>query len=824
MGTKKYEHLFEPDYRRMIGRADMFHIGMIPYGPYGMPVGNGRFGGPVWEESGSVLSMQLNHTDVFMHNDSSANSADESGCLGQLTVDFGETVFDSSTRQRLSLYDGKLIIQGSGVFIEIVVCSEPDIIYINVDDKREKPKEIVIKLNMVREPEVRKNLFCAESVFRIYEKESVLLLSQKFEETCDTGRTENDHYCATAAAVTVRQRKGQVKVNSEKSAEIVLPAVKEQFSILIGGTASMDPYKDIEETVLSDVRDRRLFGEILKAVSGWWEEFWKKSYVYLPDLPEYEKRRTYYMYLANISNHGKFPSKYNGGIWIAEGDRRDWGNWYWNWNQDALYQPLFSANHMELMEPMFRMREECYHRFRAAARQLWGIQSESAIFIGETIGVLGAEILPEEIAEELREYLAGRKELTVTLKRFAERRNHYLVPWNWGLSGGPVSYVTHTMAATQETAEYFWQKYSYTKDQTWLREHAYSFIKGAAELYRNYDGFIQEEDGYFHFNRTNLHEHIWGGRDIIDDLSLARGVFAVAIKASEKLDTDKDLREKWKYCLEHLAPYPLSSEKDTLGYTTYNCSGKMTWGQGKKPAFRVRALEGTESPQFKMLEKFDVLNMETRDQKLDSGQWKIAVNTFYDTPGYRNQFEKKLEDKNGSSRFLEDAAKLGRAEELEVMFASQYKAFHDTPNGLHDQGDYYSAEGYGTWSAAIQQALHQSIAPLPGEKPVIHVFPAWPRKWNAKYRLLAKDGFLVSSSLTDGEIEYVEIDSQLGERCDIRNPWNCYVDLYRNGKKAENFKAKENELISFDTVAGENIVMVKEGDDPEHYYSAEIKL
>lgn len=800
----------------------MIHNGVISFGPYGLPVGNGRLGGSVWEESGSVLSMQLNHTDVFMYNDASANSTDESGCLGQISVDFGGTVFDLSTAQRLSLYEGKLMIQGSGVLIEMVVCPEPDIIYICIDDRREEPKEIAIKLDMVRDPEIRKNLFRAQSVFRVYEKERCILLSQKFEESCDTGRNENDHYCATAAAVTVQQRKGTVGVNGEKSAVIMLPATKGKFSILIGGTASVDSCTDVEHIALSAALDPRLFEEVKGTVSGWWMDFWKKSYVYLPGLPEYEKKRTYYMYLANISNHGSFPSKYNGAIWIAEGDRRDWGNWYWNWNQDSLYQPLFSANHMELMEPMFRMRERCYDNYRTAARQLWGISNESAIFIGETAGVLGAEILPEEIAEELREYMAGRKELTVTLKMFGERRNSYLVPWNWKLSGGPVSYVTHTMAATQETAEYFWQKYTYTKDMEWLRDHAYVFIKGAAELYRNYEGFVQETDGYFHFNRTNLHEHIWGGRDVIDDLSFARGIFAVAVKASEILGVDEEMRQKWEYCLEHLAPYPSSSEADTLGYTTCNQSGNQTWAQGRKPAFLVRALDGTESPQFKMLEKFDVLNMETRDQNLDNGQWKIAVDTFYDTPGYRNQFKKGLEDKNGSSRFLEDAAKLGRSEELEVMFASQYKAFHDTPNGLHDQGDYYSAEGYGTWSAAIQQALNQSIAPLPGKDPVIHVFPAWPIKWNAKYQLLAKDGFLVSSSLENGEIQYVEIESQLGAICHIRNPWKCSVDLYRYGRKAENFNVGENGLLSFETIVGENIVIVKEGDNPERYYSSGI--
>lgn len=212
-----------------------------------------------------------------------------------------------------------------------------------------------------------------------------------------------------------------------------------------------------------------------------------------------------------------------------------------------------------------------------------------------------------------------------------------------------------------------------------------------------------------------------------------------------------------------------------------------------------------------MLEKFDVLNLETRDQKKDKGQWKIALNTFYATPGYANQYLDSIPDLNGSSRFLEDAAKLGLADELKVMFYTQYKMFQNTPNLLHDQGDYYSAEGYGTFSMALQQALNQSLSPLPGEDPVIRVFPAWPREWDAKYKLLAKGGFLVSSSMTSGAIDYVEIDSQLGGECRIRNPWDEKVDVYRNGIKSETLRGKENSLLAFDTEVGEHILLVPKG-------------
>ena len=143
-------------------------------------------------------------------------------------------------------------------------------------------------------------------------------------------------------------------------------------------------------------------------------------------------------------------------------------------------------------------------------------------------------------------------------------------------------------------------------------------------------------------------------------------------------------------------------------------------------------------------------------------------------------------------------------------------------NLLFDQGDYYSAEGYGTFAAALQDALNQSLSPTPVGDPVIRVFPAWPTAWDAKYKLLAKDGFLVSSSMKSGDIQYVEIESQLGGVCRIRNPWNTNVVLYRNGIQAETITSSQNALMSFNTVMGEDIVLVRPGTTPDMYRTSSL--
>lgn len=820
--------LFDADYEELVSRSDLEHTGLITFSPYGMPIANGKFGGPVWQNNENVLAMQLNHTDTFMFNDASANSEWDyrSGALGVLNVDFGSPVFSDGLKQCLSLYDGRLNLKDDDISVNVISDNGRDTVLISVDDNRKNPADITIDLKMTRSPNERKGLWSAVSSFDINNDEKYIALNQVFSEPSDTGISVNDHYCATSVTVRVPEADASVSSVDSQTARITIPAKTGKFTIVIGGCSSMDTEENVADVSYGNCIDTEGYDKVYESNKNWWKDFWSKSYVYIPTQLKYEQRRTYYMYLAGISNSGKYPSKYNGGNWIAEGDRRDWGNYYWNWNQDSLYQPFNQANHMELMDPLYTMRDKCYEQYKVAAKQLWGIEGGDAIFIGETSGILGAETLPESIVPDLQKYLEGTGSLTAEVRALGEKRNRFLPPWNWKFSAEPennsVSYVSHTLVATQETAEYYWQKYCYTKDINWLKDDAYKYIKGAAELYRNYSGFIQEEDGYFHFNRTNLHEHIWGGRDIIDDLSLARGIFEVAVKASEILNVDEDLRKEWQYCLDNIAPYPLSTEPDAISHLGTGAQAKKTLALGRSPSYTIRGF-APETPQFKMLEKFDVMNMETRDQELDDGLWDLLLDTYYETPGYKQQVLGNYNDRNGSSRFLENIAKLGLADDFKAALINQYQMFADNPNLLFDQGDYYSAEGYGTWANGIQQALMQSIAPNPTGEEVIRVFPAWPTEWDAKYKLLAKGGFLVASSMTDGEVDYVEITSQLGGTCRIRNPWNENLVLYRNGVKSEIIASEENALVTFETGVNEGIVVLREGTTPDMYKTSEVK-
>jgi hypothetical protein len=98
---------------------------------------------------------------------------------------------------------------------------------------------------------------------------------------------------------------------------------------------------------------------------------------------------------------------------------------------------------------------------------------------------------------------------------------------------------------------------------------------------------------------------------------------------------------------------------------------------------------------------------------------------------------------------------------------------------------------------------------------VIRVFPAWPGDWDAAFQLLARRGFLVTSSMHSGSIEFVEILSQIGGECRVRNPWkDVPVTLHRNGRKAEDLSGS---LLKFETARGETVVVVQRDSEPEQF-------
>ena len=80
------------------------------------------------------------------------------------------------------------------------------------------------------------------------------------------------------------------------------------------------------------------------------------------------------------------------------------------------------------------------------------------------------------------------------------------------------------------------------------------------------------------------------------------------------------------------------------------------------------------------------------------------------------------------------------------------------------------AQRIGNAIEGLLQALCRSIPEDPAQETVIHLFPAWPKEWDADFSLLTRGNFIVTSSIQKGVVNFIEIFSQPGGDCKLRNP------------------------------------------------------
>ena len=814
--------LLDVNYEKLVGRADLVYNKPVTRSEEGLPVGNGVMGSLVWTTS-AALHLQLNRTDVFANNSSSNNfferHTDYCGGLGFIDIDLINGIEDlfaaNDFEQKLSCYDGLVTVKGKGIAASVLTWNEQDVMAIKVEDNRAIPYPIQTSLRPLRTPVSKKGDHQAISTVKVIDNK--IILTQQFKE--------GSFYCGSAIVIEVSGRKSKAEVESDALVRISSAAGTSGMEIFMASAASFDPSEDLiaAATKKLEAAKSKGFDELLKSNRLWWKDFWKRSFIHLSsdqgEADFIEKHYTYYLYVMASSSRGRYPAKFNGMIWSTGGDERKWGNLFWGANQSCLYNALFQTNHMELLDPMFNMYSSNFNAFEKAASQQW---DSKGIFIPETVAFDGLAPIPDDIAGEMRDLYLVRKPWSAHSEAFtnyAYTKMPFLSRWNWkkdegwkdgrwytgNKGGGAFGHVTHIFSRGAKIAYQYWLKYEYTQDVNWLRKDAYPMLKGVAEFYRNFPNVKKEKDGKYHIYHVNDNESVWGGHNTVEEISSMMGIFPAAIKASEVLGVDADLRSAWKEFIENLSALPLSSD-----YTTKDGDKPVSWIRSLPPMIQGPG-EKIPDPNTMPVWFFDLCNLEADKKTL------AIANTTYS--GY---FTSGL-DANTKiyvlSKLASAGAILGRTEATRYLIPNQLQTAEVPvmPNrmDMREGAQTTSVQRLGRAAEALQLALCQSVPSGPGKDPVIRIFPAWPAEWDAQFTLLCRGAFLVTASMKKGAIQFVEIESQGGNACHIRNPWaDKEVVIYRNGKK---IKESKDDLITIPTSKNDRLMIFRKGDKPDQF-------
>lgn len=828
----------EAEDRARVSRADLHYDRPASRTEEGLPIGNGRTGTLLWTTPGAI-HMQVNRVDAFA-DDSTTNSfphahTDYGGGCAYLDVrvaDDGSPIFEGNDfDQHLSVYDGLLTTKGTGVTVRAIACPGRDVIALELDDRRDQPQPVHVDLRMLRyameyvrganwddlrahhDSVVQTNAHTATSTLDI--RNGRILLTQHFKEDA--------FHCASAVAAAVVGRDAHAEYYNESTVRLTTAAGRGKFTILIGSAATFDPKQDVGNLALKEVDSSAApFDKLAADTAANWHDYWAKSSVTLhsPDgtADEIDRNYTYFMYVMGASSRGgKYPPRFGGMLWYTNGDMRAWGSLYWWANQSCYFNGLMPANRPELMAPTFDMYSSMYDACSLAARQQWGSQG---IWIPETTFFNGPERLPDDIAAEMQDLYLLRKpwdQRSDRFQKFSETKQSFSSRWNWIAQGGhwdeghwvnavkqpPFGHVTHIFGTTAKIAYLYWLQYEYTRDEAWLRDRAYPMLRGTVEFYRHFPGLKKESDGRYHLYGTNSNEPAWGVKDSDEDLSAIRGVTPLLLRASEILNTDADLRPAWREFLDHLAPIPTSDLPDALVSDDY--TGPRVWVKGLKPAAKPGGMlpDPNTLPEW----NFDLCSLENPD----ADAMKVASATF-DAYFSRHGGLTPQTPAGTLSRLPVAGAQLGRADAIRYLLPNQVRtgdAGRSTVMrnrmALREGPGATECERLGRAAEALHAALLQSVPAHPGDTPAIHLFPAWPKEWDAKYTLAARGAFLVSAELTGGVIGPVRIDSRAGGTCRVANPWpGKAVVLARPGGAREELAG---DRLTFATAGGETVTL-----------------
>jgi hypothetical protein len=802
-----------PDLAKLVSRADLVYDRPAPRSEEGIPIGNGRMGTLAWT-SPTQLRMQINHADVYGNN-SATNSffernQDYCGGCAFVDLDFGiagdEPFPESGFPQRLSVYDGVLTVEGKGVVLRVFAWPAEDVIAIEVETQR----AATVALRMLRPAVVHR--FSHTATSKLLADGTRIALTQEFKE--------GDFCCQSAVAIAVAGRAAHPRLRNETEAEIAAAGAG-AFAILISSAATFDSKQDVGAVALRtlDAAQSKGGAALARESREWWHDFWSRAgFVQLHSedgAADYvEQNYTYFLYVMASSSRGKLPPKFNGMVWNTQGDFRTWGSMHWFANLSCYYEALPATGRWELMDPMFEMYSGMLPACSVAARQQWGSQG---MYIPETVYFDGLEKLPDDIAAEMRDLYLRRKpweQRSAAFMEYARTKHPHSSRWNWIQSAkwengrylitergfGPYGAVTHIFGTTAKVAYLYWRRYEYALDREWLRTRAWPMLRAAAEFYRNHPNVTKGEDGKYHIHWANSNESVYGARDTDEDLSAMRGIFAALLRASEILDAEASMRPVWREFLDNLAPLPVSDEPDALKADNYN--GPRVYVRGRKPAVKPAGTlpDGNSLPMW----FFDLCNLESHNQ--------VAEATFQQA--LRGPVTAQTPVSVLSKQAIA-AASIGRADAVRFMIPNQMRVLSPERSSAYKGGAVLAnrmtlregpqaldAQRLGRAAEALHLALLQSNPPAPGEDPILHLFPAWPKEWDARFTLYARGGFRVSASIVKARIESLEIESLSGAECRLRNPFDRAVTLHRDGRTAETLTGS---LLRFPTRKGEKI-------------------
>lgn len=489
--------------------------------------------------------------------------------------------------------------------------------------------------------------------------------------------------------------------------------------------------------------------ELKTAHSNWWRDYWDKSFISLND-PFLEWRYYASLYLSGASTRDPdFPPGING-PWTTTDFPSYRGDYTLDYEAQAPFFGLCSANRIEQADANPGPALAFVEKGREYSRLLLG---HEGVLYPVGIGPLGIDTTRQEADHR------------------GERHSKQGVLW--------LGMKSHASYCTVILSE----RWFMTRDLDFARR-VYPFLREVATFWEKDLTF---ENGTYNTYNDGAREGNLSSNSVTS-LGLIRVVMRTAIDMSAALDADGPQREKWLHILDHLAPFPTQTWKETGKTVFVECQ--------EQPIGPLHAIG------LWHIFPFGAIGLDSVPEQI-----KIAHNTIerleegnLGLPTYN-----RWHDVYGQTSWYPAVVRVGY--DPKTVLAS-LRAVRFQPNGLATT--FYEESLFFDNCSLFPSTLNEML--LQSHQDVLRLFPCWPKDKDARFGTLRAYGaFLVSAELKAGEVGDVTIVSEKGRDCTLVNPWpGRAVTLVRNGTPAETLRG---DRFTFKTSAGEAIAFRVDGSD-----------
>ncbi len=282
--------------------------------------------------------------------------------------------------------------------------------------------------------------------------------------------------------------------------------------------------------------------------------------------------------------------------------------------------------------------------------------------------------------------------------------------WQWAWNQGP------------ELVALMLDHYDYTRDETVLRERT---LPIALEVLAYFDSrFARDANGVLVITPTQSAETYWSG--VVNDLPCVVGLREITSRllALPPRIGDASERALWTRVARACPAMPLTDDGTRL-------SPAQTFDAARS---------NCENPELYAVWPFNAVGL---------GRGNLAIGRA----SYAARVERMT---HGWTQDGMQAARLGLADEAAAnvlaKLANSHRAFR-YPTNWGPNFDWLPDQCHGSnLLTTVQEMLLQSV----GEK--ILVLPAWPREWNARFRLHAGNRTTITAQVRDGALVALEVD------------------------------------------------------------------